>query len=93
MNMHRQAERSLAAPRAAEHLCLDHHVERRGGLVRDQDARVARERKRDQDTLALAAGELVRVVVDAAQGIPTTSRSSARTRVSALGAARAVDAW
>src|SRR5205085_11631907 len=38
-------------------------VERRGGLVGDQEARLRRERERDHDALAHAAGELVRIVV------------------------------
>ena len=48
-----------------EHLCLHHHVERGRRLVGDQETRVARERERDEHALALAARELVRVVVGA----------------------------
>ena len=46
----------------AQHLRLHHHVERGRRLVGDQQPRLARERERDQHALALAAGELVRVV-------------------------------
>ena len=45
-------------------LGLHGHVERGGRLVGDQHLRVQRERHRDHDALAHAAGELVRVVVD-----------------------------
>ena len=44
---------------------LDRHVERGRRLVGDQDLRVAGERHRDHHALAHAAGELVRVLVDA----------------------------
>ena len=49
---------------SAQDLRLHHHVERGGGLVGDHERRVARERHRDHHALLLAAGELVRVVVD-----------------------------
>ncbi len=39
-----------------DHLTLDRHVERRYGLVADDHARLHRERSRDADALALAAG-------------------------------------
>ena len=42
-------------------LGLDHHVEGRGGLVADDDRRIAGERHRDHRPLAHPAGELVRV--------------------------------
>ena len=45
-----------------EDLRLDRHVERRRGLVRDQELRLAGERHRDHRALAHAARELVRVV-------------------------------
>ncbi len=48
-----------------ENLGLDRHVERRGRLVGDQQLRVAGERHGDHRPLPHAAGELVRVVVDA----------------------------
>ena len=46
-------------------LRLDGHVERRRGLVGDQDVRVAADRHGDHRALAHAAGELERVLVDA----------------------------
>ncbi len=45
---------------------LNGHVERRRGLVGDQDLRVARKRNRDHHPLAHPAGELVRVLLDPA---------------------------
>ena len=48
-----------------EDLALDRHVERRRRLVGDQQVGPAGERHRDRDALALAAGELVRIGVDA----------------------------
>ena len=50
-----------------EDLRLDRHVERRGRLVGEQELRVAGQRHRDHHALAHAAGELVRVVVEAAR--------------------------
>jgi hypothetical protein len=41
-----------------QHLGLDRHVERGGRLVRDQQARIVRERHRDHGSLPHAAGEL-----------------------------------
>ena len=53
---------------ALQDLRLDRHVERRGGLVGDQDRRVARQRKGDHHALAHAARELVRVGVEPVAG-------------------------
>ena len=47
-----------------EHLSLDGHVERRDGLVGDDEARVGDDRARNPDSLTLSAGELVRVAVE-----------------------------
>ena len=47
-----------------EDLRLDRHVERRRGLVGDQELRLAREGDRDHRALPHAAGELVRVVAE-----------------------------
>ncbi len=47
-------------------LGLDRDVERRGGLVGDQELRVVDQRHRDHRPLAHPAGELVRVLVHAA---------------------------
>ena len=50
-------------------LSLNRHVERRGGLVGDEDVGVARQGHGDHDALAHAARELVRVVLDALLGV------------------------
>lgn len=46
-------------------LSLDHHIESRRRLVRDDQVRVAGQRHRDHHTLPLTAGELVRIRVRA----------------------------
>ena len=46
-----------------EHLGLDRDVQRRHRLVGDDEAWIQRERSREADALALAAGELVGVAV------------------------------
>ena len=62
---HRQPHLVLELVQQLEDLGLDHHVERRGGFVRDDQARAARERHRDHHPLLLPARQLVRVVADA----------------------------
>ena len=57
---HRQAEALAQVGQQVDHLRLDRHVERRHRLVGDDELRLDRERARDADALALAAGELVR---------------------------------
>src|SRR3546814_3397736 len=49
----------LQALQQVQHLRLHRNVERRGGFVQQQDARLQDQRPRDGDALALAAGELV----------------------------------
>ena len=56
-----QVEVALQVEQQVEHLALDRHVERRHGLVRDDEVGAQRERPGDADALPLAAGELVRV--------------------------------
>ena len=51
-----------------EDLGLDGHVEGAGGLVGDEDLGVAGEAHGDHHALAHAAGELVRILVDALLG-------------------------
>ena len=46
-------------------MSLDHDVERRDGLVRDDDFGIARQRHCDHHALSHAAGELVRVIPEA----------------------------
>ena len=62
-----QPEALLEVLQQPQHLSLDHDVQRGGRLVGDQQARLAGEREADEDALALAAGELVRVVARAAR--------------------------
>ena len=56
----REVELVLEVLEQVEDLRLHGDVERRDGLVADDQLRVDRERARDADALALAAGELVR---------------------------------
>ena len=63
------AELALQALQQREDLRLHGHVERRRRLVGDQQLRLVGERHRDHRALAHAAGELVRVLVDAPAGI------------------------
>ena len=59
-----ESSRSLSVAQQVEDLGLHGDVERRGGLVGDEQHRIAGERHRDHDALPLAAGELVRVQVE-----------------------------
>ena len=54
-----------AAPKQIEDLCLHGHIERGRRLVCDDKLRIEHEGHRDDDTLFLAARELVRVEVHA----------------------------
>ena len=56
-----QAELLLEVHEQVQHLRLDRLVERRDGLVEDDQARLERERAGDVDALALAARQLVRI--------------------------------
>ena len=75
-----------------EDLRLDGRVERRRRLVGDQKIRLAGERHGDHQALVLAAGEFVRIEIEAApaSGMPTMSSSrsasalAARARHSAM---------
>ena len=60
---------SAQLPHEMDHLRFERDVEGGGGLVRDQERRIHRQRHGDRDALAHAAGESVRVVVDALLGI------------------------
>ena len=57
------AEVAPADRQQVEHLGLHRHVERADRLVGDDELRPRDQRARDRDALALAAGELVRVLV------------------------------
>ena len=63
MKMSVSPNSALQVAQQVQHLRLDRDVERRHRLVGDQQLRLQRERARDADPLALAAGELVRVAV------------------------------
>ena len=65
-------------------LRLDRDVERRGRLVGDEQRRVQHERHGDHHALALAAGQLVRILRHArapASGMPTSVSISTARRV------------
>jgi hypothetical protein len=59
-----EAERFLQVAEQVEDLRLNRHVERRHRLVADHEFRADRECAGNRDTLALAAGEFMRVTVD-----------------------------
>ncbi len=64
-----RAELLLQIPDQVQDLRLDRHVERRGGLVGDQQLGVVDQRHRDHRALPHPAGELVRVAVDPLAGL------------------------
>jgi hypothetical protein len=66
----REPELPLKLLEETQDLRLNHDVEGRRGLVRDEQARPACERERDEHPLPLPAGELVRVVASPAVGDP-----------------------
>src|SRR5699024_6053764 len=68
-----RAELRGQAAQVVEDLALHGHVERRGGLVRDQQLRAGRETDRDERTLTHAARELVRVLAGATLGVGQAS--------------------
>ncbi len=63
MNRYVRPSFCLQVLEQVDDLRLDRHVERGHRLVGDDELGVDRERARDADALALAAGELVRVAV------------------------------
>ena len=58
-----QAEAILQVAHEIQDLRLHRHVEGRGRLVADNELRIRRERARNRDALALAAGEFMRVLL------------------------------
>ena len=66
---HRHAALGDQVGDQVEDLSLDGDVERRGRLVGDQQVGLAGQRHGDGDALALAAGELVRIGIDALRRI------------------------
>ena len=63
MNRYVRPELFLKVLEQVDDLRLDRDVERRDGLVGDDELRVDGQRPRDADALALAPGELVRIAV------------------------------
>src|SRR3954463_10001294 len=59
-----EAVLALQVDQQIDYLGLDRDIERRYRLPAYDQARPERQRARDADALALAAGELVRIVVD-----------------------------
>src|SRR5215472_4339730 len=84
--------REIAAEIAQEikDLRLEGHVERRGGLVGDQQVRLAQERHGDRDALAHAARELMGILVDALLRIGNAHPFQQRDRAGALLGAREI---
>jgi len=66
---HGHAGLALQVGEQVEDLPAQRHVERRGGLVGEQQRGLARERHGDHGALALAAAELVRVGAGAPCGL------------------------
>src|SRR5437879_7149425 len=66
---HGQAELGAKFSEQVEDLGLDGDIERGGGLVGDEQLRAIHDGHRDHDALAHAAGELVRIVAGAADGL------------------------
>ena len=60
----RQAQPFLKIDQQIDHLRLHRHVQRRDGLVRNDERRLERERPGDPDALPLASAELVRIPAD-----------------------------
>ena len=73
-----QAALALQVLHDVEHLGLHAHVQRRGRLVAHQEFRLGRQRPRDRDALALAAGELVRVLRHVQRRQPHRLRAARR---------------
>ena len=86
---HRQAGVADQRAQQAEDLGLHGDVEGGGGLVGDQQLRLAGERQRDADALRHAAGQLVRVALQHPLGVDDADLAAAARRRSASGLAAA----
>jgi hypothetical protein len=64
----------LQVEQQIDHLRLDRDIERRDAFVGDDHLRLERQRARDADALALAAGELVRIAVAMSAGQPDAAQ-------------------
>ena len=62
---HGRAQLATEVAQQLDDRCLDGHIERRGGLVGDEQGRLVGHAHRDHRALAHAAGELVRVIAHA----------------------------
>ena len=84
---HGEAKLLLELVEQVDDLLLHRHVESRGGLVGDDELGVARQSHGDEDTLTLAARELVRVGVKRSLGVETDELKEllGGTRATALG--------
>ena len=82
MNRYASPKPLLQLDEHVDDLRLDRHVERRHRLVADQQRRLERERARDADALALAAGELVRIALGHVGQQAHACASSSATRSS-----------
>ena len=78
MNRYDTPSVALQLSQQVEDLRLHRDVERRGRLVADDQLRLHRQRARDGDALALAAGELVRIALAAHRGAGRPGRSARR---------------
>jgi hypothetical protein len=81
----RHAQLALQALEQREDLRLHGHVERRRRLVCDQQLRLVDQRHRDHRALAHAAGELVRVLIDAPARVGDADQSEQLDRAIARG--------
>ncbi len=70
-------------PQQAQNLRLDRHVERRGRLIGDDDARLGGQGQRDDDALSHSAGKLVGIVVDALLRLRNADLAHQRKRAAA----------
>src|SRR6185436_10452508 len=61
----REPQALLEIAQQLQDLCLDGDIERGGGLVGNQEVRVAGERQRDERALTKSTGELVRIIAHA----------------------------
>ena len=77
---HRHLAVALLLAQQVEDLRLHGHVERGGGLVREQQLGAARQRHRDHDPLAHAAGQLVRVLAQPPRRLGDVDRLEQRQR-------------
>src|SRR3981189_1517911 len=82
---HRRSALAAHAFEQIDDLSLHRHVEGGGGFVGDDDARLAAERQRQDDALAHAAGQFVRIAVEPlARSRNTNFRQQSRRALAGL---------